>query len=351
MSRTICLAFGLLLLAAGCNSVPKEAAKQRDFHLDQGHYYFTYGRYPQAAHQFHKSLSFDATSYEAQVGLGYCYRAIGRGLGSRGDGYKKGVRFFRQAAYYLSQAAEQNSGDIRIPMGYGWLYYDWGIAERKRVAELQGLLDGLLKSFPERSESYERLIEQTLVTSAEHLRQSETYLLAAHTQQPTNGFVLQTLALTLAQIGRQRYRDSAVYMTQFRDQSLALRAKAEAQLKERYALLDDTQLQVFKGQIANLKSLERKSRVFLGWVYYSLGTGEDGQPVDRSYIEMATAELTAVIALDPDSPNQHLNLAHIYDKTGQHGKAVAELKKYLKKNQIGEVQTNLYAKQWLKTRN
>ena len=66
---------------------------------------------------------------------------------------------------------------------------------------------------------------------------------------------------------------------------------------------------------------------------------------------MATAELTAVIALDPDSPNQHLNLAHIYDKTGQHGKAVAEVKKYLKKNQIGEVQTNLYAKQWLKTRN
>ena len=122
----------------------------------------------------------------------------------------------------------------------------------------------------------------------------------------------------------------------FRTQTIALRHAAEAQLKQRYAEIGDKELQIFKGQIANLKGHERKARVFLGWLYYSLGRMEE-----------AAGELQAVIALDPDSPNQHLNLAHLYVKDGKPEKARAELKKYLKKNQVGELDTKMYTKMWI----
>ncbi len=335
--RLILMLAWTVLLAAGCG-VTTEQAKQRDFHLDQGFYYFSYGRYPQAAHQYQRALTFDEGSYEAQVSLGYCYRAIGSAYGISGDQWTNALRFYRLADENLVKAAAQED-DIRIFMGRGWLFYDWAIAERRRVSGLKKLQAGYLESFPKRAASFDAPIAAMEKSSAEHLAGAEDQLTQALKLQPKNGFVLQTLGLALAQMGPSRYADAVLQLITFRDQSITLRDKAEKQLQERYAQLDDPELQLFKSQIANLKGHERKARVFLGWLYYSMGE-----------MDNATVELKAVVALDPESPNQHLNLAHIYDKAGQHEKAVVELKKYIQMNQVRRIDTTLYTKRWLKER-
>lgn len=333
----------LLVLGAplsGCAISPEaqERKRQLELHMEYGAYWFQHGAFAQASDQFSKVLALDPDNAKALTGRAYSYTAIGLQDLAIKD--------------FLTLRDDQGPS-TEIDLGLGFSHYMRARQTHREVQRRELLQEELKQTEPEKHAQFVAEVQRLRQSAIEDCVAARGYmepLLKDKTNQ-TNAYLLQTLALTYAEQafgegGFTHYPRAAELMERYVRVGLEVRSKFAADLKTKFSTLTDAQVQAYKTQIDHVKTMERRARVFLAFLYYAQwgALPEAQRQANRKQLDHAIAHINEVVKLSGRTATQHLTLAGLYHERGEFDQSVKQVEAYLKKNPLGSAEMTLYAR-------